>query len=166
MSKLSPQQSAAVAEWIRAGASLSEVQKRLQEAFGLTLTYMDVRLEVDDIGIQLADAPPAHFQQSTAAGRADFHPDADAASDADDGMGYADAPASATQPVAGKVTVALDRITRPGAVISGSVTFSDGVTAHWFIDQLGRLGMNRTPAGYQPTREDVVAFQQELRKLV
>jgi hypothetical protein len=81
-------------------------------------------------------------------------------------MGYADAPASATQPVAGKVTVALDRITRPGAVISGSVTFSDGVTAHWFIDQLGRLGMNRTPAGYQPTREDVVAFQQELRKLV
>jgi hypothetical protein len=65
---------------------------------------------------------------------------------------------------AGTVSVEIDRIVRPGAVVSGSVTFSDGVSAKWALDQTGRLMLDPGNAGYQPTAPDVQAFQRELSK--
>ena len=38
-----------VVEWIGQGLKLSEIQNRLISELGLTLTYMDVRLLVDDL---------------------------------------------------------------------------------------------------------------------
>jgi hypothetical protein len=62
----------------------------------------------------------------------------------------------------GKVTLSVDQLTRPGAVVSGKVTFSDGNTAAWQIDQSGRLGLVPPRPGYQPPASDVQPFQMAL----
>ena len=72
-------------------------------------------------------------------------------------------------PPASKVSVSVDQITRPGAIISGKVNFSDGQIADWYLDQTGRLGVVPKVAGYKPSAADVqefqTALQQEIAKL-
>ena len=63
----------------------------------------------------------------------------------------------------GAVSVTVDQITAPGAMVSGRVTFSDGEGARWMIDQMGRPSLDPETMGYQPTHEDLVSFQGELR---
>ena len=62
------------------------------------------------------------------------------------------------------VTVAVDKVTLlPGALASGTVTFSDGVTAKWVVDQYGRPGFTEvSKPGYRPSPGDAQAFMQEL----
>jgi hypothetical protein len=62
----------------------------------------------------------------------------------------------------GKVSVAVDTVTRPGALVSGNVTFSDGQSAVWYLDQMGRLGLGPKQAGYKPSAADLQTFQQTL----
>ena len=139
--QLSEEQKAAVSRWIQEGASLSEVQKRLEEDFSLRMTYMDLRFLVDDLDLEIrADGPK--FDEP------DVNP-------AQDGGG---AP--------GSVTVSIDKVTRPDALVSGSVTFSDGVSAQWHLDQMGRLALNARQPGYKPSGEDLQAFQEKLRQAV
>jgi len=66
----------------------------------------------------------------------------------------------------GKVTATMDTLTLPGAMVSGKVTFSDGETAIWLLDQSGRPGLDPDTPGYRPTQEDIVEFQQQLRALI
>ena len=47
---------------------------------------------------------------------------------------------------------------------SGQVTFSDGKSAGWSLDQMGRLGLSSDEAGYKPSQEDVMEFQVQLQK--
>ena len=61
------------------------------------------------------------------------------------------------------VSVTVDTITRPGAMVSGKVTFSDQKTAEWHLDQHGRLGFAPTEKGYQPAQNDLLSFQNELQ---
>jgi len=67
---------------------------------------------------------------------------------------------------AGGVAVTLDRIVKPGSVVSGTVRFSDGVNASWMLDQVGRLAIDAGKPNYRPNPEDVQAFQMELRNLL
>ena len=69
-----------------------------------------------------------------------------------------------TLPPAGNVTVDVDGVTLiPGAIASGTVTFSDGVTGKWIVDQYGRPGFTEiSQPGYRPSKEDAQAFMQEL----
>ena len=55
---LTPEQKQAVASWVTAGDNLSMVQKKLNEQFKLSLTYMDVRFLVDALELSLKDAAP------------------------------------------------------------------------------------------------------------
>jgi hypothetical protein len=63
----------------------------------------------------------------------------------------------------------VDQITKPGAIVSGKVTFSDGQIAEWYLDQTGRLGVVPKQPGYKPSAPDVqefqLALQQEVAKL-
>jgi hypothetical protein len=59
----------------------------------------------------------------------------------------------------------MDAVTRASALASGKVTFSDGETADWMLDQTGRLGLNPTNPGYRPSESDIMAFQQELQRV-
>ena len=150
MGKLSKEQEQLIKEWLADGDTLSEVQRKLKEECGLTLTYMDVRLLALELNANVQDPVPPPSPKTPAA--MDEADDEFLASDFDDG----------TDGLSG-VVVTLDRVMRPGAVISGSVTFSDGEPANWVLDQMGQLGLESTTPGYQPTAADVQSFQQQLR---
>lgn len=135
---LSEQQLSTVAEWVAGGASLSDIQKRLEADFQVRLTYMETRLMVDDLNLELADTSPAFNEIKPAS------PDASK----------------------GGVRVSVDKVARPDALVSGSVSFSDGVSAQWFLDQMGRLSLNAATPGYRPSDEDLQTFQLELRQAI
>lgn len=138
---LTEDQKAAISKWIEEGASLSDIQKRLKEEFQISLTYLEARLLADDLKLALkeperpVEPPPLPSPEKT------------------------------SPPATGKVSVTIDQITRPGAMVSGRATFSDGQTAEWYLDQAGRLGLNPSTPGYRPSQQDVMDFQIELEKL-
>src|SRR6266699_1347518 len=121
-----------VAQWIAQGLKLSEIQSHLADELGVRMTYMDVRLLVDDLKLTPKDVEPQKTPQSalTAGGTA---PTAATHSPAGKASSAPQKPAGQGP---GKVSVSLDEITRAGAAISGKVTFSDGNQAEWYFDQM------------------------------
>jgi len=179
---LTPAQKATVATWIADGANLSVVQKKLREEFKVALTYMDVRFLVDDLNLTLKDPAPkadaSDLSKAAAAKSAATPPPAPpaaAASDADLPPDDADAdalpPEDGLPPAPagpGSVTVVVDKVTLiPGAIAGGSVTFSDGVTGKWVVDQQYRPGFTEiSQPGYRPSPADAQAFMQELGRVM
>jgi hypothetical protein len=139
-----------VAAWIADGAKLSEIQTRLMSEFGLKLTYMEVRFLVDDLKLTPKDPEPP----KVAAPVAEMAKLADKKSAPPPAV-----PAGAT----GGVSVTVDQLTRPGAIISGKVAFSDGQQADWYLDQTGRLVVVTKQPGYKPSAADVQQFQAALQ---
>ncbi len=156
---LTDEQRQQVATWIAAGAKLSEVQSRLAAEFGIKLTYMEARFLVDDLKLTPKDPEPPKVVEPVAPVKpAAAAPVAGAIPATDEVL-----------PPASKVSVSVDQITKPGTVISGKVSFSDGQTADWYLDQAGRLGVVPKQQGYKPSAADVqqfqLALQQEVAKL-
>ena len=156
--ELSAEQKKAVGQWVIEGASIAEVQKRLNEEFTLSLTYMEARFLIDDLELSLKDPvkTSVHTDLGVDAGADQSQPPVPQASPADS----IDLEPQGT----GSISVEVDKISRPGMVVSGNVVFSDGVKATWALDQLGRLALDPGQSGYQPSAEDIEAFQQELSK--
>lgn len=159
--QVNEEQKTAIRNWLAEGASLSDVQKRLKEEFALSMTYMELRLLVLDIGAAVKDKPepkkeepPPQVPAPDANGQEVPQEEGEAPKEGDE-----NAPA-------GNVSVTLDQIVVPGAICSGNATFSDGVTGRWMIDQQGRLGLDTSKPGYRPSREDLQAFQVQLRALI
>ncbi len=157
---LTEEQRQRVTAWITQGAKLGEIQDRLAAEFGLKLTYLDTRFLVDDLKLVPKDPERPKTLELSA--------------DAKPPLAAQPVPAPAGElplPPAGggKVSVTVDQITRPGAIVSGKVTFSDGQTADWYLDQTGRLGVVPKQPGYKPSAPDVqdfqLALQQEMAKL-
>jgi hypothetical protein len=162
---LTPEQKQTVASWVAAGDNLSTVQKKLSEHFQLSLTYMDVRFLVDDLGLELKNAAPKAATDLGKATPANPAGDPAAATEklaeedlADDAEAF-DAP-----PGGGAVKITVDAVTLlPNALASGTVIFSDGVTGKWIVDNMGRPGMTEiSQPGYRPSPADAQAFMQEL----
>ncbi len=161
---LSSEQTSTVAQWVRDGASLSDVQKRIQEEFGLSMTYMDVRFLVDDLDLTLVDpAPKADASDVSKAPPPKPAPSPVGGAPGEDEAALEDADAL---PVDGNVSLEVDAATLiPGALASGSVTFSDGVTGKWIIDNYGRPGFTEiSQEGYRPSPEDSQAFMEQLSR--
>jgi len=152
-----------VAAWIQEGLKLSEIQSKLASELGQRLTYMEVRLLVDDLRLTPKDqAPPQPTPQFSAQ---PVSGQALSAEEAEEPLAEELAPAdpAAAAPGTGKISVSVDRVARPGALVSGTVTFSDSNSAGWYLDQLGRLGIVPKQTGYRPAPEDLQAFQLELQ---
>jgi hypothetical protein len=148
-----------VAEWIAQGLKLSDIQTRLASDLGIKMTYMEVRFLVDDLKLTPKDTdPPRPIEPVLSA----------AAAPSTQGAAAAGRPgAAAPQPAplagrSGRVSLSVDELTRPGAVVSGKVTFSDGQTAAWQLDQTGQLGLIADKPGYRPPASDVQPFQAAL----
>jgi hypothetical protein len=137
-SQLTPEQTAALRQWASEGATMSDLQRRLKEEYGIGITYMDTRMVVLDLGITLQEAPKP------------------------------EEPKPAPDPIVpdGQVSVTMDHLALPGALVSGKVTFSDGQTGVWMLDQSGRPGLDPDTAGYRPTQEDIIEFQHQLQALI
>jgi hypothetical protein len=149
-----------VAAWIAEGLKLSEIQTRLVSELGVKLTYMEVRFLVDDLKLTPKDPEP-HKPAATIG-------DSTAATSAPASASPQKPDETATATV-GRVSVSVDQLARPGAMVSGKVTFSDGQQADWYLDQQGRLGVVPKQQGYKPAAMDVqefqLALQEELAKL-
>ena len=150
-------QKSKVARWIADGLKLSDIQTRMVSELGLNLTYMEVRLLVDDLKLTPKDMEPPKS--------ADLGKPSTAPPPPTPGGPPAPASSAPTEPAGatGRVSVKVDEIARPGMVVSGSVTFSDGNRAEWYLDQMGRLGLMPQKQGYRPPQQDVATFQAELQ---
>ena len=136
--QLSGEQITAIQSWAAGGAQLPDIQLRMKEDFGFSLTYMDTRFLVLDLGIEMIvekmEEPAAEIKQA---------------------------------PIpTGAVSVTMDAIAVPGAFVSGKVVFSDGEAGIWMLDQTGRPALDPDTPGYAPSREDVMEFQKQLRVLI
>ena len=156
-----------MAEKLQSGESLSEIQKLVNEKFSLHMTYMEIRIlasELESIDWKALD-PRA---QAEAAKRAKEEAEKLAAENAEtDSTTAKDAPeAEAPQGAipTGKTVVELSKIARPGMMLSGTVKFASGSMAEWYVDQLGRLGLENLK-GEKPTQEDIEVFQIELENV-
>lgn len=143
--QLNDEQKIKVAQWIADGMKLSDIQSRMGTEFDLRMTYMEARMLVDDLKLLPKDPeepakPPV--------------PENEPVSQVNEPP--ADAPVAAP----GQVTVSTDTLARPGAMVSGKVTFSDGQQAAWYLDQhTGQLGMIPPYPGFKPAQEEVRQFQ-------
>lgn len=148
---LSAEQEALVRQWVAEGASLSDVQKNIRSEFGLHPTFFDVRMLVMNLGATLKDKEVQVAADDVT--KAKLPPKSGAAAPQAPGM----------------VTVSVDTLqVIPGAIISGSVVFSDGNKARWYFDQMGRFGFEPELPGYTPPEGDMQSFKvqlsQELRQ--
>ncbi len=136
--QLSEDQITVIKSWAAEGAQLPDIQLRMKEEFALSLTYMDTRLLVLDLGIEIIVEKKAE-------------------------------PAADLKQVpvpTGAVSVTMDAIAIPGAIVSGNVVFSDGEAGIWMLDQTGRPSLDPDTPGYAPNREDLMEFQKQLRALI
>lgn len=154
--KLDQAQRDKVTAWITEGLKLSEIQTRLAEELGIRMTYMEVRLAVDDLRLtpkdmELPDASASGIGAEHVAAGGELSPDQPAPASSKESM-----------PATGGVSVSVDQLARPGAIVSGKVTFSDGNKADWYLDQTGRLGLVAEEQGYRPSPIDLQRFQTSL----
>ena len=149
-----------VAEWIAHGLKLSDIQNRLMSELGVRLTYMEVRFLVDDLKLTPKDPEPTKPIESPLTA-APAPPASGARPPAERQGAQVPKPAPAAAGPGG-ISLTVDQLTRPGAVVSGKVIFSDGVSAAWQIDQGGQLGLIPSKPGYRPPPSDVQPFQMAL----
>ena len=138
----SSEQKIEISRWVSEGMGLSEIQKKINTDFGIVMTYMDVRFLVDDLDLDLVDKEVPEPAKTDSIDNATAEPL--------DGTSV------------GGVKLEVDGVTPPGAMASGSVTFSDGESKKWTIDQFGRLALSGGTEGYKPSDEDVMEFQRQL----
>ncbi|ADE53032.1 hypothetical protein [Coraliomargarita akajimensis] len=149
-------QKAVIAGWVQENKSLAEIQNLLREEFDISMTYMDVRFLVDDLELVFEEPEPE---------APDSAEEADSAEAGETSQASGDAAVEEPQ-VMGGVSVELDAIMRPGAMVSGQVTFSDGVTMGW---QVSNQGLGLVPGDdpeYRPSPEDIQDFQNQLHDLL
>jgi hypothetical protein len=150
VSDLSSEQVEMVKEWVAEGAQMADLQKRLKDDFGFNVTYMDTRFLSLDLALNFQAGEeesegPNDIENLEAQEEVDLEP---LVQDRE------------------TVTVTLDQVARPGAMVSGTVTFSDGMKALWLIDEMGRPSIDPDQPGYQPSEADLVTFQAELKGLL
>ncbi|MEO6845697.1 MAG: hypothetical protein ABI443_00395 [Chthoniobacterales bacterium] len=149
---LTDEQKAIVSKWIAEGSSLSDVQSRLRSELQVIVTYMEARLLMAELNLT-----PVEKEVNEPVTVPDVSKEESLSSEGDLG--------EALPGEGSGVSVTIDHITKPGSMISGKVTFSDGVNSDWYLDQTGRLGLSPSTPGYRPSAEDVTAFQMELQRL-
>lgn len=149
-------QRATVAKWIADGLKLAEIQTRLASDLGVKLTYMEVRFLVDDLKLTPKDPEPVKPAQPIGGAQGAGTPASP--------LKTAPVPEATGEALpGGRVSVSVDQLARPGALVSGNVTFSDGQSADWYLDQTGRLGVVPKQQGYKPAPADVQEFQLALQ---
>lgn len=124
--------------------SLSDVQKVLEREHGLKITYMELRLIASDLQVNWGEVDEKAAAAPT--------PEDDLLAEPGDEGG------------AGTTRVSVSKVVRPGSLFSGTVDFASGAKAEWWLDQLGRLGLNPLGDSEKPTESDLQEFQVELQR--
>ena len=134
-SSLTDDQKSTIHQWAAEGAQISDIQAKVGSEFGESITYMDARFLVLDLGVEIVTEVEEVKEEE-----------------------------KPERVATGQLTLTVDTIVRVGAAISGTVEFSDGERALWGIDANGQLKMDYDTPGYQPSELDVQVFQDKLRE--
>lgn len=160
---LSPEQISQIQIWADEGDGFPEIQRKLRDELALRITYLETRFLLEDLKIELKPAPEPEPEPAPEP-EPEIAPEVPEAAEADDeGISDEKDPADAS---AASATVSVDAVLRPGAIISGKVDFGGGHVASWWLDQMGRLGMDPIASGFQPSEAQILAFQDELRAVI
>lgn len=124
-----------VQQWVDEIQSVSELQTKINTHFNTHLTYLEVRFLLDDLHLELKKKETNNEESPTKVDQ------------------------TAAIPVNEGVQVQVDPVTRPGMIFNGSVCFSDGQTASWGLDQMGRISLKPEQVGYKPSQADIAQFQ-------
>ncbi len=128
-----------VRQLLQEGRTLSEIQDFLQKEKGDSITYLELRLllsEMPDVKLPEKETPKPA------------------------------APTPEPKATAGKLSISVDQMPAPGAMLSGYVRFASGAKAHWFLDEMGRLGVEPELGSEKPTQKDMQEFSNELRRML
>jgi hypothetical protein len=138
------------------GQTLSQIQDYLHKEKNDPITYMDLRLllsEMPDAKLPEKEAPKTVLPAANAAAK-DAPKDLAALS-------------GAKEPAAGgRLSISVDQMPAPGSMLSGYARFSSGAKAHWFLDDMGRLGLEPELGTGKPTQTDMQEFSTELRRML
>ena len=136
-----------VSNLVNSGESIAKIQSLLKENFSLSLTYMDVRFLVDDLGVNY---PKVIEDQDSKIKEEEFNDSNKLIDSSNKG-----------------VIVDIDAVVRPGALVSGTVVFSDKVKMNWQLSSAGQLGLiPGDDPDYRPLPEDMQSFQEQLQKVL
>ena len=138
-----------IAAELASGVSLSDIQNHINAEFKTSLTYMDVRI--------LASALDVDWQA--------LDPNAKKIAEPEEPETADSVETAAAGETAADTVVEVSKLARPGMMLSGTVKFASGSTAEWYVDNMGRLGLENL-VGEKPTQEDIEKFQIELDKAV
>ncbi len=156
--KLTEEQVATIRGWAAEGDQLADIQKRMESEMDIRLTYMDTRFLILDLGIELKKEDEEVEEQPEPAEDEAEKPLEELTEDDMEILPPADQ--------GGNVRVTVDEIARPGMMVTGKVTFSDGQSGMWYVDEMGRLGIDPDQPGYRPTESDITLFQKELQTVM
>ena len=133
-----------IRELLKKGFTLSEIQDYLRKEKDDSITYLELRLllsEIPDAKLPEKELPkplPLPAEQPT--------PEKGEA--------------------AGKLSISVDQVPQPGSMLSGYARFGSGAKGHWFLDEMGRLGLEPELGSSKPTQQDMQEFGTELRKML
>jgi hypothetical protein len=128
-----------VRELLAKGQTLSQIQDCLRNEKNDSITYMELRLllsEMPDVKLPEKETPKP----------------------------APPTPEPKTAP--GKLSISVDQMPAPGAMLSGYARFASGAKAHWFLDESGRLGLEPELGSEKPTQKDMQEFSTELRRML
>ena len=144
-----------IAQELEKGTSLSDIQNLVNEKFSQRMTYMDIRILASTLDVDWRSLDPNAKKEV---------PEESAAEDSAGEAAPADAPVE-NSAAASDTVVDVNPIARPGMMFSGTVKFASGSTADWYVDNMGRLGVENL-VGDKPDQNDVEKFQIELDKVL
>ncbi len=169
MAQLTDEQMEQVRQWCAEGADLASIQDKLISEFEIKLTYLDTRMLLADLGTTAGKSEKEQDRETARAKEAEAEK---AKKEVQDDLDTQTGPPENNPddlsglPTGGKASVSISKVTPPGMIVAGQVTFSDGKSSEWYLDQMGRLGMNPKDPEYKPSEADLVAFQKELQQVL
>lgn len=141
-----------MAQKLSEGLSLAEIQKLIEAEFKQRMTFLEVRLMASSLD-------SIDWEKEAEKVNAEKNSEKECETAEKDGADTKDAKTNGP----GKCVVELSKLVKPGAVAHGSVKFPSGASGTWLLDQMGRLGLEKSNG--KPTEEDLKAFQEELQKV-
>lgn len=158
---LSDEQISQIQSWADGGDVLSDIQMKLNAEFEIKTTYLETRFLLEDLKIDLLPTPEPKKEEE------DVPEEVTEEAASEDAGSDAPVPVPAPAPTGDEsATVTIDKVLRPGALVSGRVVFNGGEAAAWWLDQMGQLGFEPDTAGFKPTDAQAMAFQKELQVAV
>ena len=137
---------------LKDGLTLSQILDHLYKEKNDSITYMELRLllsEMPDATLPEKELPKTVLPPAAPAVPGVVKPEV--------------LPPSGT---GGKVSISVDQMPAPGSMLSGYVRFGSGAKAHWFLDEMGRLGLEPELGSGKPTQPDMTEFATELKRML